>query len=347
MMKPGMTKLAIWVSAAAVALSTVTALPAAAQQPADKAPSYGPELEGFDYPFSVQHFTFSSQRQSLQMAYLDVKPDKPNGRTAVLLHGKNFCAATWEPTIKDLTAAGYRVIAPDQIGWCKSSKPAAYQFTFKQLAGNTHELLAKLGIEKPVVVGHSTGGMLAAHYALIYPKDVSHLVLVNPVGLEDWSAKGVPPITVDQWYARELKTTADGIRAYEKSTYYAGKWEDRYERAVDMLAGLNNGPGKEAVAWDSALIYDMIITEPVVYRFSQISVPTLLMIGQKDTTAIAKDFAPPELRPKLGNYPELGKAAAKAIPGAKLVEFPEFGHAPQMTDPAGFDKALIAGIAKP
>ena len=248
---------------------------------------------------------------------------------------------------KDLVAAGYRVIAPDQIGFCKWSKPAAYQFTFKQLAGNTHELLAKLGVEKPVVVGHSTGGMLAAHYALIYPKEVSHLVLVNPVGLEDWSAKGVPPISVDQWYARELKTSADGIRAYEKSTYYAGKWEDRYERAVDMLAGLNNGPGKEAVAWDSALIYDMIITEPVVYRFGEIAVPTLLMIGQKDTTAIAKDFAPPELRPKLGNYPELGKAAAKAIPGARLVEFPEFGHAPQMTDPEGFDKALIAGIAKP
>src|SRR5436305_218186 len=90
-------------------------------------PAYGPELEGFDYPFPVQHFAFTSQRQSLQMAYLDVKPDRPNGQTAVLLHGKNFCAATWEPTIKHLVAAGYRVIAPDQIGFCKSSKPAAYQ----------------------------------------------------------------------------------------------------------------------------------------------------------------------------------------------------------------------------
>lgn len=34
-----------------------------------------------------------------------------------------------------------------------------------------------------------------------------------------------------------------------------------------MLAGLNRGPGKQAVAWDSALIYDMIITQPVLYRF--------------------------------------------------------------------------------
>jgi pimeloyl-ACP methyl ester carboxylesterase len=171
--------------------------------------------------------------------------------------------------------------------------------------------------------------------------------MINPVGLEDWTAKGIPPITVDQWYARELKTNADRIRAYEKSTYYAGQWQDRYERWVEMLAGLNNGPGKEAVAWDSALIYDMIITEPVLYRFGDIKVPTLLMIGQKDTTAIAKDMAPAELRPKLGNYPELGKAAAKAIPGAKLIEFADLGHAPQMSDPEGFDKALIAGIAAP
>jgi pimeloyl-ACP methyl ester carboxylesterase len=64
---------------------------------------------------------------------MDVKPSKPNGRTAVLLHGKNFCAATWESTIRTLTQAGYRVVAPDQIGFCKSSKPRQYQFSFHLL----------------------------------------------------------------------------------------------------------------------------------------------------------------------------------------------------------------------
>src|ERR1700712_236094 len=171
--------------AGVVLSATIFAGPVAAQQPADPPPAYGPELEGFDYPYPVQRFAFTSQRQALQMAYLDVRPDRPNGQTAVLLHGKNFCAATWEPTIKDLVSAGYRVVAPDQIGFCKSSKPAAYQFTFKELAGNTHALLAKLGVTKPVVVGHSTGGMLAAHYTLLYASEVSQLVLVNPVGLED------------------------------------------------------------------------------------------------------------------------------------------------------------------
>jgi pimeloyl-ACP methyl ester carboxylesterase len=339
-----------WTLLVGIVLSVGIAGAAVAQQTKDQqtkqeAPTYGPELEGFDYPYDVQHFSFDSERQSLQMAYMDVKPDQPNGQTVVLLHGKNFCSATWEPTIKDLVAAGYRVIAPDQIGFCKSSKTASYQFTFKELASNTHALLTKLGVQKPIVVGHSTGGMLAAHYALLYPKDVSRLVLVDPIGLEDWTAKGIPPITVDQWYARELKVNANGIRNYEKNTYYGGKWEDRYERWVDMLAGLYNGDGKEVVAWDSALIYDMIITEPVLYRFGDISVPTLLFIGDKDNTAIGKDIAPPDLRPKLGNYPVLGKAAAKAIPGAKLIEFPDLGHAPQMSDPVGFDKALIGWLS--
>jgi pimeloyl-ACP methyl ester carboxylesterase len=332
---------------AGLALSALTMGAASAQQPSEQGPAFGPELEGFDYPFPVERFSLTSQRQPLQMAYLDVQPDRPNGRTVVLLHGKNFCSATWEPTIKHLAAAGYRVVAPDQIGFCKSSKPAAYQFTFKELAGNTHALLARLGVVKPVVVGHSTGGMLAAHYTLLYPDDVSRLVLVNPVGLEDGYAKGIPAISVDQWYARELKTNADAIRAYEKSTYYAGQWQDRYERWVQMLAGLNRGPGKELVAWNSALLYDMIMTQPVLYRFGDIAVPTLLMIGQKDTTAVGKDLAPPELRPRLGNYPELGKAAARAIPGARLVEFPDLGHAPQMSDPEGFGKALLAGISNP
>ena len=117
--------------------------------------TYGPQLEGFEYPHEVNRFGFVSQGQPLSMAYLDVAPANPNNRTAVLLHGKNFCAATWESAIAALVAAGYRVIAPDQVGFCKSSKPPAYQFSFGQLAFNTHALLEKLGIQNASIVGHS------------------------------------------------------------------------------------------------------------------------------------------------------------------------------------------------
>ncbi len=330
---------------AASSAQTSAATPAVTASAASDGPAYGPELQGFDYPHPVHDFSFTSQGQTLHMAYMDVQPQQPNGRTAVLLHGKNFCAATWGDTITRLSAAGYRVIAPDQIGFCKSSKPAAYQFSFQQLARNTHALLASLGIERATVIGHSTGGMLAVRYGLMYPRETEQLVLVNPIGLEDWKAKGVPSLSVDDWYARELKTSADGIRRYEQSTYYAGSWNARYEPWVQMLAGMYRGPGKEQVAWDSALLYDMIYTQPVVYEFGQLRMPTLLLIGQKDTTAIGKDAAPPEVRAQLGHYPELGRAAAKAIPHATLVEFPDAGHAPQMQDPEAFHAALLKGLA--
>jgi len=111
-----------------------------------------------------------------------------------------------------------------------------------------------------------------------------------------------------------------------------------------MLAGLNNGPGKEAVAWDSALLYDMILTQPVVYELGAIRVPTLLLIGDKDTTAIGKEVAPPDVHAKLGHYPELAKRTQAAIPGAQLVEFPSLGHAPQIQDPDAFHKALLDGL---
>lgn len=156
-------------------------------------------LKDFPYPHPVREFVFTSQGQPLTMAYMDIAPaGTPNGKTAVLFHGKNFCGATWEGVIAPLATAGYRVVVPDQIGFCRSTKPAAYQMSLHQLGANTHALLDSIGVTRPILVGHSMGGMLAARYALSFPAATAALVLVNPIGLEDWSAKGVPPSTIDE-----------------------------------------------------------------------------------------------------------------------------------------------------
>ncbi len=321
-------------------LALLLTAPALAQD----GPAYGPMLEGYDYPHPVSHYRFTSQGVAMDMAYMDVAAAKPNGRTVVLLHGKNFCAATWEASIRALTGAGYRVIAPDQIGWCKSTKPEHYQFTFEQLAANTHDLLKSIGVSKAIIMGHSTGGMLAVRYGLLFPTDTERLVLVDPLGLEDWRAKGVPWQSLDAQYQTQLKTTADSIRDYERTTYYANTWKPEYEPWVQMLAGMYRGPGKAVVAWNSALAYDMIYTQPVFYEFEKLSMPVLLMIGDKDTTAPGKQFAPPELRARLGHYPELAKAAVKRMPNARLIEFPDLGHSPQVQDPAAFHKQLLDAL---
>ena len=335
----------------AAALSIASAGFAAVAHAVDTAagePAYGPELEGFDYPAPVKQFNFTSQGVKLHMAYMDIAAQgKANGRTVVLMHGKNFCGATWKASMDALSGAGYRVVVPDQVGFCKSSKPQHYQYTFQQLAENTRALLESIGVKNATILGHSTGGMLATRYGLMFPQLTEQLVLVNPIGLEDWKALGVPSLGVDKWYGRELQTTAEKIRNYEKSTYYVNTWKPEYEPWVQMLAGMYRGKGKEIVAWNSALLYDMIYTQPVVYEFPLLKMPTLLLIGLKDTTAIGKDAAPEALRPKLGNYPELAQKTVKAIPQATLVTFPEMGHAPQMQDPKAFHEALLKGLAAP
>ena len=110
--------------------------------------SYGPRLEGFDYPYPVHMFREVVQGQSVEMAYMELAPQHPNGRTVVLLHGKNFCAATWGDTAKVLAAGGYRVIVPDQIGFCKSSKPIGFQYSLYGMASMTADLLRSRGVTK-------------------------------------------------------------------------------------------------------------------------------------------------------------------------------------------------------
>lgn len=337
-------------TAATLALTALLAALAgssALAQETPATPTYGPQLEGFDYPYPVQRFDLVSQGEPLSMAYMDVAPKAAAiGRTVVLLHGKNFCGATWERTIAILSEAGYRVVAPDQIGFCASSKPERYQFSFNQLAANTRALLEKLGIARATVIGHSMGGMLATRFALAYPDAVEQLVLVNPIGLEDWQAAGVPYQSIDAAYQGELKTSFASIKAYQQKFYYHGNWKPEYDRWVAMLAGMYAGPGKEKVAWNQALTSDMVFTQPVVHEFGRIKAPTVLIIGGMDRTAPGANRASAEIAARLGDYPELGRATARAIPRATLVEFPGYGHSPQVEAPEEFHAALLRELAK-
>lgn len=290
----------------------------------------GINLEDFTYPYPVKAFAFESQQQPLEMVYMDVPAQGEERGIVVLLHGKNFSGSYFGETAESLSAAGYRVILPDQIGFGKSTKPAHYHYTFQQLAENTRALLHSLGVERAHILGHSMGGMLAARYALMFPDETISLTLLNPIGLEDWKAKGVPYETVDGWYQQELAKTAEKIRAYQLQFYYDNQWQAAYDPWVDQLASFGESPDYPRMAWNQALTADMIMTQPVVYEFPLIQTPTLLVIGQRDRTALNKGKAPAAVRESLGDYPKLGRAAAKTIPRSELVELDDVGHLPHI-----------------
>lgn len=286
-------------------------------------------LENYEYPFPVRYINLTIQTQPLKMAFMDLKPANANGKTVLLLHGKNFNGAYWQQTAQALADKGYRVIMPDQVGFGKSSKPAAIQYSFQLLARNTRALLDSLQITKVAVLGHSMGGMVATRFTLMYPEMVEKFILENPIGLEDWKLK-VPYQPIETWYQTELKQDYNSIKKYQLDNYYGGQWKPAYDEWVNLLAGWTLSPEYNRIAWNAALTYDMIFTQPVCYEFGYIKAPTLLIIGQRDRTALGKAQAPEEVRKTLGDYPSLGKQTRDKIKGSKLVELDNVGHLPHI-----------------
>ena len=80
----------------------------------------------------------------------------------------------------------------------------------------------------------------------------------------------------------------------------------------------------------------------MVQDLPRITVPTLLVIGQADRTTLGRGALAPEVLATLGRYPDLGRRAQAAIPGAKLVEIDGVGHIPHLEAPARFHAALLA-----
>src|ERR1019366_9455367 len=217
-------------------------------------PSFAQPGQALHPSYSLQFFQLQVENQDLRMAYRDV-----------------------QPTIEFLAQQGYRVIAPDQLGFGASSRPDIH-YSFHQMAENTKALLDHLGIRQIDVIAHSMGGMLGVRFTLLFPETVEKLVLENPIGLEDYR-KLVPYIARQEQYAAELSQTYENMRDYQK-TYYPGAWKPEYEVYVQDQASVLDTGENARDAWSSALTYEMIYEQPIVYEVGEISRPTLLIIGQ-------------------------------------------------------------------
>jgi pimeloyl-ACP methyl ester carboxylesterase len=299
----------------------------------------GIALENWAYPYPVAFLELTVQGQSLRQAYMDVPPDgKANGRVALLLHGRNFPSSYWQDVIAGLSADGYRVVATDQIGFGKSSKPGL-PASFDQLARNTVALLDKLAIAKVDLIGHSMGGMLAVRFTRTYPGKVRRLVLEAPIGLEDYRFS-VPPVTDEQLIRQQYAETAETYRAFLKVGYALDLPDSAIEPFVDMIERLQLSG--EYPRWVTAFVasYQMIHDQPVVHEYPLVATPTLFIMGANDHNAPGRAFAPPELAKRMGFNVAHAQAIAAQMPNAKVLVFDGVGHIPHMERPQRFMQAL-------
>lgn len=305
---------------------------------------YNKELDGFSYPFDVKTFNFNSQNQPLKMRYMDIG-DKNAQKTFVLLHGKNFSGYYWEKVANDLLKNNHRVIIPDQIGFGKSSKPDYYQYSFGQFALNTKLLLDSLQVEEIVLVGHSMGGMLATTFAANYAPRVNKLILINPIGLEDYG-KYTDFKDTNFFYKNELAKTLDKARNYQIKNYYDGQWSSEYEKLLVPLKGMLAGDDWKLVAWNNALTYGPIFSENMVDKFSQIKTETVLIIGTRDQTGPGRGWLKKGETRELGNFKQLGINTKNRIKGSMLIELEGLGHMPHFENYEVFIKAFHRAIDK-
>lgn len=102
------------------------------------------------------------------------------GQPLVLLHGNGSLIQDFAVSgLMDLAASRYRVIAFDRPGYGYSDRPRNIRWTPEAQAALLHQALQRLGVERPIVVGHSWGTLVALALALDYPTDVESLVLLS------------------------------------------------------------------------------------------------------------------------------------------------------------------------
>jgi pimeloyl-ACP methyl ester carboxylesterase len=300
----------------------------------------GIALEGFEYPFPVSFFPVRINGEELRVAYMDVASTSPgNGQAVLLLHGRNFPSSYWAPTIKALTAAGYRVVAPDQLGFGKSSKPA-FDYHFDDMAGTTAALLEKLQIEKLDVVGHSMGGMLAVRFTRNYPQKVDRLVLEAPIGLEDYRFY-VLPIDTRHLIERERNLSAADYRQQLITNYSISLPPQAIEPFVEIRERVKESG--EYDRWLRSFVnsYQMIYREPVVHEIPLIAQETLFIMGANDHNAPGRAFAPSEARAKMGQNAELAKELASHMRAARVSVVTGVGHLVHLEAEGQFNDLLL------
>lgn len=313
---------------------------AAIAAPEARAEAMGIALEGFPYPYPVDFLPLTLEGEDLRLAYMDVPPaGPPTGRTVVLLHGRKFPSSYWAPTIKALTEAGYRVVAPDQIGFGKSSKPG-FAYSFDAMARATIALLDSLHVDRFDLVGHSMGGMLAVRLARAYGSRIDHLVLYSPIGLEDYRFS-VPPVTDEELARRERALTADGYRKQLMTNYALSLPESAIEPFVQLRDGIRESG--EYPRWLKSFVasYQMIYTQPVVHEIPLIDRPTLFIMGANDHNAPGRPFAPAELRDRMGQNAALAQSLAARMANARVVVFEGVGHLGHLEATQRFNETLL------
>jgi pimeloyl-ACP methyl ester carboxylesterase len=242
------------------------------------------------------------------------------GKPLVLIHGGNLDRRMWDEQF-NLFAKDYKVIRYDVRSFGKSDRPQKPYSNVEDL----YALLKFLKVDKATLIGLSMGGGISIDFAITHPEMVNALVLAAP-GLSGYN---ISQEYMQRWWATVEAARDEGFaKANElwlKDPYMAPAMEN--PKIADKIRKISMDNSE---IWLANIFLERPIKPPAIGRISEIKIPTLLILGDRDVADI---------------YNIADTLMAK-IPGIEKVVIPGAGHMVNMEKPEEFNKAVMEFLGR-
>lgn len=273
----------------------------------------------------------------------------PANPAVLLLHGFGGSTFTWRDNLDAIAAAGFHVIAFDRPPYGLASKSTDLEYTPEYYAELTNKLLDAWQIDTAILVGHSAGGAVIAHFALTYPERVRALVFVaGAVNIEydDVTAATTPDEEESVSALSDIFSLAENLdpgsplsttlmRTLITPERFTSILSDAYYDPTIVTDEISAGYQRplKMEGWEGAFL-NLLTSSPTYAGLTSdslatITTPTLLIWGEDDTWV-----------PLRG-----GEQLARLIPGATLITYPAVGHMAMEENTAQFNADLIAWLS--
>jgi pimeloyl-ACP methyl ester carboxylesterase len=249
---------------------------------------------------------------------------EPSAPPLLLIHGFASSNLVWSKVLLPLAEAGYRVIAPDLLGYGYSGKPRQMDYTIASQAKMVVGLLEQLGIARVRLIGSSYGGAVAATIALDHPELVEKLVLVGAVTNNKPTRYLLMRLFGSPIIGDILSPLVVGsrrlLRMRMKRVYDRHAWElDEKRVQARHLPLATRGTHRAIIRtvrrWDA---------ERISRDAHLLKQPTLIVWGDKDREVPLAD----------------GERLQQEIPNSRLFVFRECGHLPHEEYPEEFTELI-------
>jgi 3-oxoadipate enol-lactonase len=249
-------------------------------------------------PPSAQHATSPS---GLRIAY----DDHGQGPPVVLVHGLGSHRRRWDGLTERLMAAGYRVVRPDLRGFGDSdASPTPY--TAADLAGDVMAVVRATQLTRFHLVGHSLGGMVAQHLALVHGEALETLTLLATTSHNGRRASAFGRVMAEVAERGYESAVSDpDVRALLERTL-AEAFPGGPPPLKLFRRGLEKPDPTQAMAWRATMDFS------VKDRLQSLRVPVLVVHGTADP-----------LIPCV-----MGELIQRAVAGARLHRMEGIGHHP-------------------